>query len=122
MGARWTTEKDLARLIQARAGKGLLVTLTPETADTVARRLLKPDGADPHLKSLSFRLEVWDASGTQFVELLAAASAFGLIKQAYESCRVNRPKDRLLVRQGIRVVLDSGAPDPGGAANVVRLR
>lgn len=122
MCAQWTTEKELARLIGERAAKGKLVTLTPDTAETIARRLSKPQEIDPHLKSLSFRLEVWDASGSTLIELLAASSTFALIKLGYEAALATRRNDRLFVRQGIRVVLDSGEPDPDGGANVVRLR
>ncbi|WP_420415323.1 hypothetical protein [Roseibium sp.] len=121
MYAQWTTEKDLARLIGERAAKGKNVTLTPDTAETVARRLMKSHDPDPHLKSLTFRLEVWDASGNNLIELLAASSTFALIKLGYEAARATRRNDRLFVRQGIRVVIDSGEPSPGGAENVVRL-
>lgn len=122
MCAQWATEKELARLIGERASKGRNVTLTPDTAETVARRLMKSHDPDPHLKSLTFRLEVWDASGSTLIELLAASSTFALIKLGYEAALATRRNDRLFVRQGIRVVLDSGSPDPDGAANVVRLR
>lgn len=122
MRAQWTTENELARLIKDRAAQGRLVTLTPDTAEIIARRLLKPQDPDPHLKSLSFRLEAWDGPGANFIELLAASNTFSLIQLVYEAALAGRRGDRLLVRQGIRVVLDSGAPDPGGAANVVRLR
>ncbi len=122
MGAKWTTEKDLARLIQARAASGRTVSMTPQTAELVARRLMAAADTDPHLRSLAFRLEVWDRSGANFVELLAASSTFGLVRNAFEMACQARPAERLLVRQGIRVVLDSGEPDPGGVSNVVRLR
>ncbi|MEO1115491.1 MAG: hypothetical protein AAFY05_24325 [Pseudomonadota bacterium] len=96
--------------------------MTPQTAELVARRLMAAADTDPHLRSLAFRLEVWDREGANFVELLAASSTFGLIQITFEVACKARPSDRLLVRQGIRVVLDSGTPDPGSAANVVRLR
>jgi hypothetical protein len=121
MCADWTTEEELARLIRARAARGRMVTLRPETAERIARRLLTPTGADRHLTGLGFRLEVWSPDGRGFLELLAAAQSYQLIKLVFDAALKTRPGGRLVVRQGIRVVLDSGPPDPGGAGNVVRL-
>lgn len=122
MRARWTTEKELAELIQAKAGQGKVVSLTPETALKIAQKLLKAPAPDPHLKSLSFRLEVWSDTGSQIVETLAAAHSYGLIVLVYDAAQGARPKDRLVVRQGTRVIKDSGPPDPDAPRNVVQLR
>ncbi|MEP5623505.1 MAG: hypothetical protein ABJP82_13120 [Hyphomicrobiales bacterium] len=122
MDATWATEIELAELMLAKAEQRKKVVLTPETAQLVAHKLLNSPEPDPYLKSLSFRLESWDRAGAQIVELLAAAHSFGLIKLTYDAALAVRPDDRLMVRQGIRLVLDSGAPEPEGPANVVRLR
>lgn len=87
----------------------------------IARRLLTPSGADRHLAGLGFRLEVWSPDGRGFLELLAATQSYQLIKLVFDAALKTRPGGRLVVRQGIRVVLDSGPPDPDGAGNVVRL-
>ncbi|MBO6759253.1 MAG: hypothetical protein JJ902_23220 [Roseibium sp.] len=121
MGARWTSVEELAELILARAKDGRTVSLTAETAETVARTLLKTSAPGPHLQSLSFRLEAWDRSGANRIEMLAAAGSYPLIRLVYDAAVLTRPGDRLMVRQGIRVVLDSGPPDPDAPQNVVRL-
>ncbi|MEP1934935.1 MAG: hypothetical protein ABJJ37_26985 [Roseibium sp.] len=122
MSARWTSEKELAGLILAKAGKGETVRLSPETAKLIAHKLLKHNASDPHLKSLGFRLELWDNGGRNVAELLAAAQNYGLIRVIFEKVRMARPNERFLVRQGTRIVLDSGEPDPETPSNVVQLR
>lgn len=77
---------------------------------------------DQRMTGLGFKPEVWDRDGQNCTDLLAAAYSYALIKVAYDAAVTSRPKDRLLVRQGLRVVLGSGPPDPDKAGNVVALR
>ncbi|QDG77280.1 hypothetical protein [Labrenzia sp. PHM005] len=88
--ARSKLVRGADRLIGERASQGKLVTLTPYTAKTVARRMTKSLDPDPHLKSLTFRLEVWDASGNTLIELLATSSTFTLFKLSYEAALATR--------------------------------
>ena len=55
----------------------------------------------------AFRIDVWDSSGDNLAEHLAGIEDFAMAVAAYWAAIQNRPKDKITLRQGARVVLKS---------------
>jgi hypothetical protein len=52
----------------------------------------------------AFRIDVWDGAGDNLVEHLAGLDDYAMAVAAYWTAIENRPKDRITLRQGARVV------------------
>jgi hypothetical protein len=55
----------------------------------------------------AFRIDVWDSSGDSFSEHLAGLEDYAMAVAAYWAAIQSRPKDKITLRQGARVVLKS---------------
>jgi hypothetical protein len=53
----------------------------------------------------AFRIDVWDDTGNNLVEHLAGLDDYAMAVAAYRIAVKNRPKDKITLRQGIRVVV-----------------
>jgi hypothetical protein len=53
----------------------------------------------------AFRIDVWDGAGDNLVEHLAGLDDYAMAVAAYWAAVGNRPKDKITLRQGIRVVV-----------------
>jgi hypothetical protein len=53
----------------------------------------------------AFRIDVWDSSGDNLAEHLAGVEDFAMAVAAYWAAIQSRPKDKITLRQGARVVL-----------------
>jgi hypothetical protein len=56
----------------------------------------------------AFRVDIWDDAGNSIVEHVAGADDFQVAEAIYKAAITRWPKVRITVRQGIRVVHDSG--------------
>ena len=56
----------------------------------------------------AFRVDVWDDAGLSIVEHVASVDDFEVADAAYRAAMVRWPKARITLRQGIRVVHDTG--------------
>jgi len=52
-----------------------------------------------------FRVDIWDDKGDNLVEHLAGLDDYAMAVVAYWAAVENRPKDKITLRQGIRVVV-----------------
>ena len=121
MSEKWRDLEGLTRLIEQRVDEGRKVYLKPDTARTVATHLrLYMNACDPH-RDLSFKLELWDPDASAPIELLALFRSIIPARQSFDDVCAARPFQRIMLRQGIRVIVDSGKPDPEAPQNVVRL-
>jgi hypothetical protein len=72
-----------------------------------------PAGQDESSRNLSvktkthfaFRIDVWDDAGDNLVEHLAGLDDYGMAVAAYWAAVESRPKVKITLRQGIRVVV-----------------
>jgi hypothetical protein len=55
----------------------------------------------------AFRIDVWDDAGDNLVEHLAGLDDYAMAVVAYSAAVESRPKDKITLRQGIRVVVKS---------------
>jgi hypothetical protein len=55
----------------------------------------------------AFRIDIWDSSGDNLAEHLAGIEDFAIAVAAYWAAIQSRPKDKITLRQGARVVLKS---------------
>jgi hypothetical protein len=55
----------------------------------------------------AFRIDVWDGSGDSLAEHLAGLEDFAMEEAAYGAAIQSRPKDKITLRQGARIVLKS---------------
>ena len=53
----------------------------------------------------AFRIDVWDATGDNLIEHLAGVEDYAMAVAAYWAAIQNRPKDKITLRQGARVVI-----------------
>jgi uncharacterized protein YdaU (DUF1376 family) len=53
----------------------------------------------------AFRVDVWDARGDNLIEHLAGVEDYAMAVAAYWAAIQNRPKDKITLRQGARVVM-----------------
>jgi hypothetical protein len=53
----------------------------------------------------AFRIDLWDDAGDNLVEHLAGLDDYGMAVAAYWAAVESRPKDKITLRQGIRVVV-----------------
>jgi hypothetical protein len=53
----------------------------------------------------AFRIDVWDGAGDNLVEHLAGLDDYTMAVAAYWTAVENRPKDKITLHQGIRVVV-----------------
>jgi hypothetical protein len=53
----------------------------------------------------AFRIDVWDDAGDNLVEHLAGLDDYGMAVAAYWAAVESRPKVKITLRQGIRVVV-----------------
>jgi hypothetical protein len=56
----------------------------------------------------AFRVDIWDDAGNSIVEHVAGADDFQVAEAIYKAAITRWPKARITLRQGIRVVHDSG--------------
>ena len=54
-----------------------------------------------------FRIDVWDSSGDNLAEHLAGVEDLAMAVAAYWAAIQSRPKDKITLRQGARVVMKS---------------
>jgi hypothetical protein len=57
------------------------------------------------MKIKTHRIDVWDDAGDNLVEHLAGLDDYAMTVAAYWAAVENRPKDKIRLRQGIRVVV-----------------
>jgi hypothetical protein len=55
----------------------------------------------------AFRIDVWDSSGDGITEHLGGLDDYAMAVAAYWAAIQSRPKDKITLRQGARVVLKS---------------
>ena len=55
----------------------------------------------------AFRIDVWDSSGDNLAEHLAGIEDLAMAVAAYWAAIRSRPKDKIMLRQGARVVMKS---------------
>jgi hypothetical protein len=55
----------------------------------------------------AFRIDVWDSSGNGIAEHLAGLEDYAMAVAAYWAAIQSRPKDKITLRQGARVVMKS---------------
>jgi uncharacterized protein YdaU (DUF1376 family) len=55
----------------------------------------------------AFRIDVWDSSGDNLAEHLGGLEDYAMAVAAYWAAIQSRPKDKITLRQGARVVLKS---------------
>jgi hypothetical protein len=53
----------------------------------------------------AFRIDIWDDTGNNLVEQLAGLDDYAMAVAAYWAAVENRPRDKITLRQGIRVVV-----------------
>jgi hypothetical protein len=53
----------------------------------------------------AFQIDVWDDAGDNLVEHLAGLDEYAMAVAAYSAAVESRPKDKITLRQGARVVL-----------------
>jgi hypothetical protein len=53
----------------------------------------------------AFRIDLWDDAGDNLVERLVGLDDYGMAVAAYWAAVESRPKDKITLRQGIRVVV-----------------
>ena len=58
----------------------------------------------------AFRIDVWDGTGDNLVEHLAGLDDYAMAVAAYWAAVENRSKDKITLRQGIRVVAKNWNP------------
>lgn len=122
MSEDWKDLAELTRLIRRRADEGRKVSLKPETARTVATHLqMYVNACEPH-RELSFKLEQWDNDALDLRQTLALFRSIIPARRSFDDICAERPFERFMVRQGIRVIVDSGKPDPEAPRNVVRMK
>jgi hypothetical protein len=56
----------------------------------------------------AFRIDIWDDTGNSIFEHVAGVDDFEVAEAAYRAAVVRWPKARITLRQGIRVVHDTG--------------
>ena len=56
----------------------------------------------------AFRVDIWDAIGNSIVERIAGVDDFEVAEAAYRAAVARWPAARITLRQGIRVVHDTG--------------
>jgi len=59
----------------------------------------------------AFRIDVWDGAGDNLVEHLGGLDDYAMAVAAYWEAVANRPKDKITLRQGIRVVVKNWQSD-----------
>jgi len=57
---------------------------------------------------MSFRVDIWDDTGDSIVEHVAGADDFMVAQAIYQAAIARWPTARMILRQGIRVVHDTG--------------
>jgi hypothetical protein len=60
----------------------------------------------------AFRIDVWDDAGDNLVEHLAGLDDYAMAVVAYWAAVESRPKDKITLRQGARVVLKNWVGEP----------
>ena len=55
-----------------------------------------------------FRIDLWDASGETLLEHVAGVDDFALAEATYHTAVVHWPAARIMLRQGARVIHDTG--------------
>jgi uncharacterized protein YdaU (DUF1376 family) len=55
----------------------------------------------------AFRIDVWDSSGDSLTEHLAGLEDYAMAVAAYWAAIQSRPRDKITLRQGARVVMKS---------------
>lgn len=55
----------------------------------------------------AFRIDVWDSSGDSMTEHLAALEDYAMAVAAYWAAVAAKPKEKITLRQGARVVMKS---------------
>ena len=53
----------------------------------------------------AFRIDVWDSAGNSLTEHLGGLDDYTMAVAAYWAAIQNRPKDKITLRQGARVVM-----------------
>jgi uncharacterized protein YdaU (DUF1376 family) len=53
----------------------------------------------------AFRIDVWDSAGDSLTEHLAGIEDYAIAVAAYWTAIQNRPKDKITLRHGARVVM-----------------
>jgi hypothetical protein len=56
----------------------------------------------------AFRIDVWDAAGVSIIEHVAGVDDFEVAEATYRAAIQRWPAARITLRQGIRVVHDTG--------------
>ena len=56
----------------------------------------------------AFRVDIWDDAGDSIVEHVAGADDFQVAQAIYRTAIARWPTARIILRQGIRVVHDTG--------------
>jgi hypothetical protein len=57
----------------------------------------------------AFRVDIWDDAGDSIIEHVAGADDFEVAEAIYRAAVVRWPAARITLRQGIRVVHDTGS-------------
>jgi hypothetical protein len=55
----------------------------------------------------AFRIDIWDAAGNSIVEHVAGLDDHGMAVAAYWALVAAKPKEKITLRQGARVVMKS---------------
>jgi hypothetical protein len=60
----------------------------------------------------AFRIDVWDGATDNLVEHLAGLDDYSMAVAAYSAAVESRPKDKITLRQGVRVMLKTWVGEP----------
>jgi hypothetical protein len=96
---------ELAARMQERSEKGFRIS--PETANLVITALHYFAAAQAP-EPASFKIEQWDWKGLHVEQVVASASLIVIARTAFATAREQLPGARLTLRQGIRVIDETG--------------
>ena len=90
---------------KARRSRGRLRDATTWGINTSGPGRVESDLSTKTKTYFAFRVDVWDATGDNLIEHLAGVEDYAMAVAAYWAAIQNRPKDKITLRQGARVVM-----------------
>src|SRR5262245_50693158 len=94
---------------RARRSRGRLRDATTWGIDNAGRGPVQSDLAPMTTKThFAFRVDIWDDTGNSIVEHVAGVDDFEVAEATYRAAVARWPAARITLRQGIRVVHDTG--------------
>src|SRR5215510_10984190 len=94
---------------RARRSRGRLRDATTWGIYSAGRGPVQSDLAPMKTKThFAFRVDVWDDTGNSIVEHVAGVDDFEVAEATYRAAMARWPAARITLRQGIRVVHDTG--------------